>query len=85
LGQTVVVPEIVEGLEAAGFGLRRASTSGDMERVVKDCIPAGILVGPGAGADPYARVRWLRSQERLAFLQRDGGNRTIGGHRPTGR
>ena len=35
---------------------------------LSDWIPAAVLLVPAADGDPYAVVKWLRAQERLAFV-----------------
>jgi two-component system, cell cycle response regulator len=68
VGNVGVAPEITERLLAEGLAPVVAQTGSDAQRFVRDRIPAAIFLGPSLGDDPYAIVRALRSDERLAFV-----------------
>jgi diguanylate cyclase (GGDEF)-like protein len=69
LRPATLLPAVSKGLDAAGFAVRFAATEEEAQAILDDRIPAAALIGLSRGADPYERVRWLRSQERLDFVQ----------------
>jgi diguanylate cyclase (GGDEF)-like protein len=68
VGNVDVAPEITGRLLTEGLAPVVAQTGSDAQRFVRDRIPAAIFLGPSLGDDPYAIVRALRSDERLAFV-----------------
>jgi two-component system, cell cycle response regulator len=68
VGNVGIAPEITARLLAEGLVPVVAQTGDDAQRFVRDRIPAAIFLGPSLGNDPYAIVRALRSDERLAFV-----------------
>jgi two-component system cell cycle response regulator len=68
VGNVAVAHEITERLLTEGLVPVVAQTGSDAQRFVRDRIPAAIFLGPSLGEDPYAIVRALRSDERLAFV-----------------
>ncbi|HEY3592459.1 MAG TPA: diguanylate cyclase response regulator [Polyangiaceae bacterium] len=56
-------------LRADDFAVMHAQTDDELEHIVKERIPAAILLGLTPGDDPYFLVRRLRCHERLAFVQ----------------
>ena len=68
IGDLTVAPGITQGLLASGFAPVCLRGADDAWRFVLDLIPAAILLGPCSGADRYAMVRRLRTQDRLAFV-----------------
>jgi diguanylate cyclase (GGDEF)-like protein len=68
VGKMTVASGITEALSSAGFEIVCAGTAEDAEQFASDRIPAAVLLGPAPGVDPYAFVRRLRTEDRLAFV-----------------
>jgi two-component system cell cycle response regulator len=64
-----LTPPIRQRLRAAGFTLVPARTVSDVGRFLADRVPVAVFLGSSDGAGVSRVVRWLRSQERLAFVQ----------------
>jgi diguanylate cyclase (GGDEF)-like protein len=58
-----------ERLEAEGFTVIPVGSVAEARTLLEDRIPAAVLLRPSAEDDPYQLVRWIRLQERLAFVQ----------------
>jgi diguanylate cyclase (GGDEF)-like protein len=71
VGNATVAPEVTQRLASSGFAMVCARTAEDALRFVGERIPAAVFLCPVSAADfdPYAVVRRLRSEDRLAFVQ----------------
>jgi two-component system cell cycle response regulator len=68
VGNTTATAGIMQRLSSAGFAVVCVRTAEDAQRFSSTRIPAAVFLGPAAGVDPYAIVRRLREEDRLAFV-----------------
>ncbi len=64
-----LAPGVARKLAVAGFTICSVRNPEAARVFLGDRIPVAILLGPSNGTDPLALVRWVRKQERLAFVQ----------------
>jgi PleD family two-component response regulator len=69
VGVAALWPRFERKLRAAGFTLIAARSATEAQQFVKDRVPVAMLLAAAPGPDPYVVVRFLRCQERLAFVQ----------------
>lgn len=69
LPTAIVSPYTRAPLEAAGFALVAVESENAAQRFMEDAIPAAVLVGWSAGRHCFDLVHWIRTHDRLAFVQ----------------
>lgn len=61
--------ELVQKLTASGFTVTCVETPPEARAFMCDRMPVAVLLSPSTHGDAYPLVRWVREQERLAFVQ----------------
>jgi diguanylate cyclase (GGDEF)-like protein len=60
---------LVQKLLSSGFTVSYVETPPEARSFIADRMPVAILLRPSTHGDAYPLVRWVREQERLAFVQ----------------
>jgi diguanylate cyclase (GGDEF)-like protein len=61
--------ELAQKLTRSGFTISYVETPPEARAFIGDRMPVAILLRPSTHGDAYPLVRWVREQERLAFVQ----------------
>ena len=72
VGDVEIAPALVRKLRSDGGGLALAhvASANEARAFISDRLPVAMLVrGPPSVAEAFSLVQWVRSQQRLAFVQ----------------